>query len=70
MSFQETQQRVESARADLAHAQDDAAGWADEQRRKFDANRMKPLADAGVRFTTALQRAREQAEAAERLMRD
>jgi hypothetical protein len=70
MSFQETQQRVESARADLARAQDKTTGWADEQRRKFDANHMKPLADAGVRLTMALQEMRKQAELAERLMKD
>jgi hypothetical protein len=70
MSYQETQQRVESARADLARTQDKTAGWADEQRRKFDTNRMKPLADAGVRLTMALQEMGEQAELAERLMKD
>ena len=70
MTLQEIQQRVESARADLARAQDKTIGWADEQRRRFDVNRMKPLADAGVRLTTALQEMQKHAELVERLMKD
>jgi len=38
-------------------------------RRRFDANRMKPLTDAGAQLTTALLDAQQKFEAAERLLR-
>ena len=70
MTFQETQRKVETARAELARAQAGATGWSDQKRREFDAERMKPLADASVKLTIALQRAQEAQATAERLMSD
>jgi hypothetical protein len=70
MTFRETQHKVETARAGLVRAQADAAGWADQKRQQFDAQRIKPLANAAVKLTTALQCAREAETAAERLMSD
>ncbi|HTT52027.1 MAG TPA: hypothetical protein VMH35_11560 [Streptosporangiaceae bacterium] len=68
MTFQQTQRAVETARAELARAQADTSGWAGKERRDFDAHRMKPLAAAGSKLTTALQDAQEAQARAERLM--
>ena len=70
MTFQETQHKVETARAGLARVQAGATGWTDQQRQEFDADRVKPLADAAVKLATALQRAQEAQATAERLMAD
>jgi hypothetical protein len=70
MTFEETQRKVQTARAELARAQAGATGWSDQKRQEFDADSMKPLADAAVKLTTALQRAQEAQAAAERLMPD
>ena len=70
MTFQDDLMRTEATRAELARAQAGTAGWAGQERRNFDAHRIKPLADAGAQLSTALKRALEQSTAAERLLAD
>jgi len=68
MIFQDELRRLELARADLARARAGPAGWSDQLRRRFDANRMEALTDAGARLATALADAQQKFEAAERLI--
>ncbi|MGY1802955.1 hypothetical protein ACI78T_06715 [Blastococcus sp. SYSU D00922] len=66
MRLQETMRMVEAARAELERARSDTAGWSDDLRRRFDAQRFQPLVDAGTRMVVALQRAQEQADRVQR----
>lgn len=60
--------QVETARAELGSAANNADGWSDKQRHTFDSQRMKPLDTAGARLLSALQKAQEQCAKAERLL--
>jgi hypothetical protein len=59
--------QVETARAELGKVSG-TDGWSDKQRHTFDSQRMKPLDTAGARLLSALQRAHEQCQQAERLL--
>jgi hypothetical protein len=61
---------AQTARTELAKVASSTQGWADRQRQAFDAQRLKPLADAGAHLVAALQRAQEQCAKAERLLSD
>lgn len=60
--------QVEAALIELDKAGRNADGWADQQRRDFDKNRIEPLRSAGKRLAAALQKTDEQCRAAERLL--
>lgn len=70
MSLDGPLRQVEIAGVELKKAAGSNQAWADQQRRAFDAQRMKPLLDAGARLRAALQKAQEQCAKAERLLRD
>jgi hypothetical protein len=70
MSFEESLRRIETARADLRRSHADSSAWSDDVRRRFDAQRLTPLEEAGTRITVALRMAQERCDAAERLLRD
>jgi len=55
-----TQQSI----AALRQAEVDAHGWSDEVRRRFEAQRLAPLTEAGNLLLRALTRAQQQHEAA------
>lgn len=68
MSFASIQRDVEAAVAALARVGADTVGWSDEQRQAFDQGRMKPLTEAAAKLITALRKAQEAQQKAERLL--
>lgn len=60
MSFERVLHDVDSAVRDLRRTADEATGWSDQQRSRFDAERLKPLLRVGDQLTQALRRADEQ----------
>jgi hypothetical protein len=68
MSLSEAARMVETARAELERTRSDTAGWSDELRQRFDAQRFKPLTDAATKMAVALKKAQEQFDAAQRMI--
>lgn len=68
MSFDEALRRLETALAAFERARTETTGWPDALRERFDAQRLRPLADAGTQLETALRRAQEQCDAADMLL--
>ncbi len=59
MGLSQSQEEVQRAMANLNHACDSATGWADEQRERFDQQRIEPILQAGDLLVTALRAADE-----------
>ena len=68
MRFQEPLRMVEAARAELERARSNSEVWSDDLRQRFDAQRFKPLTDAGTKLDQALKKAQEKVAASERLL--
>lgn len=69
MRFSDAVARTTAARALLDRASRDSERWSDDLRQRFDAQRLKPLHAAGSSLETALKKAQQECEAAERLLR-
>jgi hypothetical protein len=68
VSFEEQLRATESAVAGLRKVAGEASGWSDEQRSRFDAQRLKPLLEAGDRLARALRHADEEVRKAGKQM--
>lgn len=68
MMLDEPVRDTQQSLAGLRQAAADAHGWSDEVRRRFDAQRLEPLTEAGVQLLQALTRAQQQHQAALALM--
>ena len=68
MTLEGPLRQAETARAELSRAARSSDGWSDKQRHDFDAQRLRPLDEAGRRLIIALQKAVEQCAKADRLL--
>lgn len=59
MTLSDDIRATQLARSDLRRAAENANGWNDEVRRRFDSNRLAPLEDAGETLLRALSGAEE-----------
>lgn len=59
MSMDGTIREVERAVGALRRSADDASAWSDEQRSRFDSQRLQPLIEAGTQLAAALRRAED-----------
>lgn len=69
MSMREPLRDVETAVASLRRASAGATGWSDEQRERFDRQRIEPLLGLGNQLVVALRRADEAIAAAQPALR-
>lgn len=70
MSMREPLRDVEVAVASLRRATAGATGWSDEQRDRFDRQRIEPLLRLGDQLVHALRRADESVAAAQAALRN
>lgn len=61
---------LDSALSELHRAASDSDAWDDQERRRFDADRLTPLANAGRRLASTLTRAQQKLRTAEALLSD
>lgn len=68
MSLDASIREAERAVGALRRSRDDSAGWSDQQRNRFDRQRLQPLLEAGSQLVLALRRAKDQLDAVRRTL--
>lgn len=68
MDLDDALRELERALWDLRRVRDSSAAWSDETRTRFEAQRLTPLEEAGVRLLENIRKAQDAFSRAQRLM--